>query len=296
MYFPTADIHANPLLPPLAAFVVSFFTSMGGISGAFLLLPFQMSVLGYVKPSVSATNQLYNVFANPGAILRYSQEGRMVWPLTWIIIAGTLPGVMAGALARVAWLPDPRSFKLFVAMVLMLIAAQMLVKRKANGKSDETHASRLRVDIVEQTLPRVRYTYAGITYTVPVLKVFVISIAVGLVGGAYGIGGGAILSPFLVSMVGLPVYTVAGATLFTTCLTSIAGVLFYMAIAPLFPEQSISPDWLMAILLSAGGFVGMYCGARCQKFIPAIFIRGMMLCVLIGTGLWYTVEFFQAAP
>lgn len=41
MYFPTAEIEVSPLVPPLVAFVVSFFTSMGGISGAFLLLPFR---------------------------------------------------------------------------------------------------------------------------------------------------------------------------------------------------------------------------------------------------------------
>ena len=40
MYFPTAEIEVSPFVPPLVAFVVSFFTSMGGISGAFLLLPF----------------------------------------------------------------------------------------------------------------------------------------------------------------------------------------------------------------------------------------------------------------
>jgi hypothetical protein len=42
---------------------------MAGISGAFLILPFQMSVLGFVTPSVSATNFLYNVVGTPGGIL-----------------------------------------------------------------------------------------------------------------------------------------------------------------------------------------------------------------------------------
>jgi uncharacterized membrane protein YfcA len=50
---------------------------MGGISGAFLLLPFQMSVLGYTNPSVSATNQFYNVVATPGGVWRlYLDSGR----------------------------------------------------------------------------------------------------------------------------------------------------------------------------------------------------------------------------
>lgn len=66
MYFPTAGIDCPPFLPFAVAMGVSFVTSMGGVSGAFLLLPFQMSVLGYVNPSVSATNQFFNVLACPG--------------------------------------------------------------------------------------------------------------------------------------------------------------------------------------------------------------------------------------
>ena len=54
MYFPVADIEIHPLIPPVVAFVISFFTSMGGVSGAFLLLPFQVSVLGFNTPTVSA--------------------------------------------------------------------------------------------------------------------------------------------------------------------------------------------------------------------------------------------------
>ena len=118
MYFPVAGIHAEPWVPPLVAFVVSFFMSMGGVSGAFLLLPFQMSFLGYVNPSVSATNQFYNVVAIPSGVYRYIREGRMVWPLTWVVIIGTLPGVLIGAFVRVTYLPDARDFKLFAACVL----------------------------------------------------------------------------------------------------------------------------------------------------------------------------------
>ena len=93
MYFPVAGVEVSPLVPPLVAFGVSFFASMGGISGAFLLLPFQMSVLGYTNPSVSSTNQFYNVVAIPSGVYRYIKEKRMVWPLTIAVAVGTLPGV-----------------------------------------------------------------------------------------------------------------------------------------------------------------------------------------------------------
>jgi uncharacterized membrane protein YfcA len=73
MHFPASGVDAPFWLPPLVALAISFFTSMGGVSGAFLLLPFQVSYLGYTAPSVSATNQLFNVVAIPGS--RYIREG-----------------------------------------------------------------------------------------------------------------------------------------------------------------------------------------------------------------------------
>lgn len=97
MLFPISGVEVNPLIPLLTAFFVSFFTSMGGVSGAFLLLPFQVSILGYVTPSVSATNQVFNILAIPSGVYRFIREGRMLWPLTWAVIIGPLPGVFIGA-------------------------------------------------------------------------------------------------------------------------------------------------------------------------------------------------------
>jgi len=49
MYFPVSGVQVSPLVPLGVAFVVSFFTSMGSVSGAFLLLPFQISVLHFTS-------------------------------------------------------------------------------------------------------------------------------------------------------------------------------------------------------------------------------------------------------
>src|SRR4030043_471703 len=100
MVFPVSGVEVNPLIPPLIALVVSTFTSMGGVSGAFLLLPFQVSFLNFTSPSVSATNFVYNIVAIPSGVYRYLKEGRMAWPLTWVVIAGTLPGVFIGYYLR----------------------------------------------------------------------------------------------------------------------------------------------------------------------------------------------------
>ena len=307
MFFPLSGVTVDPWIPPLVAFAVSFLTSMGGVSGAFLLLPFQMSVLGYTSPSVSATNQLYNIVAIPSGVYRYWREGRMIWPLVWAVVAGTLPGVLIGAIIRVTGLRDPRHFKLFAAAVLLYIGGKMvrdMLKQQAaataTGKatpSGPLAASygnpAATVRITESTLRRIGFTFQGETYTVPVSGIFLLCFIVGIVGGVYGIGGGAIVAPFLVTFFGLPVYTVAGAALMGTFVTSVAGVAFYSALAPFYPHLSVAPDWLLGLLFGLGGMAGMYLGARCQKFVPAKAIKWMLVTILVGTALKYILEFLQ---
>jgi len=320
MLFQVAGIEVQPWIPPLVALVISFFTSMGGVSGAFLLLPFQMSVLGYVNPSVSSTNQFYNIVAIPSGVWRYIREGRMVWPLAWVVIIGTLPGVFLGAIIRVRYLPDARNFKLFAACVLAYIGLRMvrdLVRqlRGANGGAKaaearfQAQAARFRelardreacggeklaaVRVVRCTSTRIAYEFYGETYDVSTWGVLTLSFIVGIVGGVYGIGGGSIIAPFFVAFFGLPVYTVAGAALMGTFVTSIAGVAFYQAIAPCYPGMSVAPDWLLGLLFGLGGMAGMYLGARCQKHVPARYIKWMLAALIVFLAGKYALDFLK---
>lgn len=318
MLFQTAGIQVSPWLPPLVAFIISFFTSMGGVSGAFLLLPFQMSFLGYTNPSVSATNQLFNIVAIPSGVYRYCKEGRMVWPLTWVVVAGTLPGVFIGAVVRVEFLPDPKTFKLFASGVLLYIGVKMFrelwaktARAKKNNATEERFRERVRhyqkqtadgkqpensplptVKITHFDLKRLSYTFDGEESVIPLWKVFALSAIVGIVGGIYGIGGGAIIAPFLITFFKLPVYTVAGAALMGTFITSVAGVAFYQILAPFYPDMSVAPDYLLGGLFGLGGAAGMYLGARCQKYVPAGIIKWMLVSIIVFTGVKYVAAFF----
>jgi len=306
MLFPISGVTVDPWIPPLVAFVISFFTSMGGISGAFLLLPFQMSFLGYTNPSVSSTNQFYNIVAIPSGVYRYCKEGRMVWPLTRIVVIGTLPGVLIGAFIRVNGLRDPRNFKLFAAAVILYIGIKMLrdllKKNAGNPGKAAAPAGPLAATFGNPTatvgdihcgLWRLCYTFQGETFNVSCAGIFILCFIVGIVGGTYGIGGGAIIAPFLVTFFGLPVYTVAGAALMGTFVTSVAGVAFYTALAPFYPQVSVAPDWLLGLLFGLGGMAGMYMGARCQKFVPAKAIKWMLVAIMLSTALKYVTEYFK---
>ncbi|MBU1193611.1 MAG: sulfite exporter TauE/SafE family protein [Proteobacteria bacterium] len=313
MFFQTAGIEVAIWIPPLVAFVISFFTSMGGVSGAFLLLPFQMSFLGYTNPSVSATNQVFNIVAIPGGVYRFWKEGRLVWPLAAIVIIGTLPGVFMGAMARILFLPDPKNFKFFASLVLFYIAAKMISdlvrsknKKTAASKSEKHFQEMMKkgeikkqknkdfkpVEIISINYKHLNFRFYEETFNVSIPGIFGLSLIVGIIGGIYGIGGGSIIAPFFISFFHLPVYIVAGAALMGTFVTSIAGVIFYSAIAPLYPEMSIAPDWLLGVLFGTGGLLGIYLGARVQKYVPANLIKWMLAFIILFTAGKYLFNFF----
>ncbi|BAF58808.1 hypothetical membrane protein [Pelotomaculum thermopropionicum SI] len=321
MYFPVSGVEVFPLIPPAVAFLVSSFTASAGVSGAFLLLPFQVSVLGFTSPSVSPTNLIYNIVATPGGLYRFIREGRMVWPLTWAVITGTLPGVFSGAWIRVRYLTDPGAFKVFVGVLLLYLGLRLLRETagcfmeynsrahnagsnfgeryrtvgKGNGsKVPPGFSAGAGVRVRRFSYGKVEYEFMGQTFSFSTAAVFFLALAVGLIGGIYGIGGGAIIAPFCVSFLGLPVYTVAGAALAGTFLTSIGGVFFFslLAATPAGAQAAVAPDWVLGALFGAGGLFGTYLGAWLQKFLPERFIRGTLGALVTFLAAQYILQFF----
>jgi uncharacterized membrane protein YfcA len=293
IHFPVAGVETSIVIPPLIAFVISFFSSMAGITGAFLILPFQMSFLGFTSPSVSATNFLYNVVGTPGGILRYMREGRMVWPLALAITIGTLPGVLVGYYIRVRFLPDPKAFKFFVGLVLLYIGVRIIKKilDKGGASAVEQNAD-FTVSNVTYSFTRMGFDFQARRVDFSLAAIVLLSLAVGVIGGIYGIGGGAIIAPFCVAFLNIPVHTVAGAAMFGTFATSIIGVAIYSTI-PFYNGMPAPPDWLLGILFGIGGLLGMYLGASCQKYVPESIIQAMLALIIFAVSANYIYQYFM---
>ncbi len=284
------------------AFIVSFFTSMCGISGGFLLLPFQMSVLNFTTPAVNSTNFVYNLIAIPSGVYRYIKEGRMAWPITWVVILGTTPGVLAGYYIRVIYFPDVRSFKFFVGIVLLYIAIRLLFetrksfsnKQISNLNDKEKFSSfpdKAVVKTIQFSYKIIEYEFCEQKFTISTIKLVFLACIVGIVGGIYGIGGGALIAPICVSIFRLPIHSIAGAALMGTFLTSFVGIIFYSNLHS--PDGSTwGPDWLLGFFFGIGGLFGMYCGARLQKFISKKTLNLFMGILVLSLSLGYILQYF----
>ncbi|MEA1969658.1 MAG: sulfite exporter TauE/SafE family protein, partial [Thermodesulfobacteriota bacterium] len=266
--------------------LISAFTSTAGVSGAFALLPFQMSVLGYTAPGVSATNFVYNIIAIPMGAMKYMKEKRLSKAIVTLLILGTVPGVFLGYYIRVVYLPDPANFKIFVGCILAYLGIRSLqngIKEYRKQKSGNQNIIKAAEFIIQNEQTGLRTTSISlkngevISFSTPAL--FIPAMLTGVIGGAYGIGGGAVMVPFCVAVLELPVYLVAGAALVATWVASVISVIIY-AIGPITSTGiQTSPDWLLGILFGVGGLAGIYTGTKLQKIMAPAIIK-----MILGTA------------
>ncbi|MGW1279286.1 sulfite exporter TauE/SafE family protein [Streptomyces tsukubensis] len=242
----------------IAGLLIAVVTAPVGVSGAVFLLPIQLSVLAVPNPAVTPTNLLFNVVAGPGALWRHRRTGALRTPLTRRLVLGTLPGVVIGAVIRVFALPGPAVFRLLIAGLLLPLGLWLCV-RTLRPVGDRPVAE-----------PSAR-TVTGL------------AVAVGVIGGIYGIGGGSLTGPVLVGR-GMPVSRVAPAALAATFATSIVGAATF-ALLSLTSSGDIAPDWYLGLACGLGGLIGGYLGARLQPHLPETALRLLLggLAAIIGT-------------
>ena len=269
MVFPVSGVEVSPLVPLLVGFLVAAATTPTGVSGAFLLMPFQLSVLGFTSPGVTPTNLLYNVISTPGSVLRYMTQRDFDRELVGAIVKGAVPGVSAGSFFRIYIFSDPARFKVFVGVMLLGLGFNLLIQSLLNAKRNGS------------TQPRFGFAWIS-----------VLGAGAGFFGGIYGISGGSIVAPVLAGVFRLPVGRVAPAALLATFITSVAGVLAFAAIgAATSSTSSYGPDWLLALLFGIGGAIGGNVGARLNKQVPEAWLRRVLGAIAIGVGLSYISQF-----
>jgi uncharacterized membrane protein YfcA len=221
---------------------------------------------------VTPTNLLFNVVSAPGALLRYRRQGTLSGPLTRQLVAGTMPGVIAGAIIRVYAVPGPRVFQLLVAAFLLPLGTWLAARTLLPPRTP--------TPIPAQASP----------HSVPSSRaVTVLALIVGVVGGIYGIGGGSILGPVLTGR-GIPVTRVAPAALASTFLASVTGAITYALLAIVHHGGSIAPDWPLGLSCGAGGLIGGYTGARLQPRVPDKALRLLLAAVAIGLAALYIAQ------
>jgi uncharacterized membrane protein YfcA len=142
------------------------------------------------------------------------------------------------------------------------------------------------VKTVKWSLVKTEISFFGQTFSFSPIWAFVGGFFISALASFLGIGGGFLYVPFLTSIVGLPMFVVAG----TSALSVLIGMIF--AIFNFMVLKGVMVYWPMIGAELVGIFIGSMIGPRTGKYIPAKVLSGIFIALAIFIGLRYTLRGF----
>jgi len=163
---------------------------------------------------------------------------------------------------------------------------------QAAGKAfEETIKAKKKIEdqgvrTLKWSLTKTEISFFGQTFTFSPIWAFVGGFVISAIASFLGIGGGFLYVPFLTSVVGLPMFVVAG----TSALSVLIGMIF--AIFNFMVLKGVVVQWSLIGAELVGIFIGSMIGPRTGKYIPAKVLKGIFIVLALYIGLRYTLRGF----
>lgn len=292
VYLPIAEMTVNALLILGMGGAIGFLSGLFGVGGGFLMTPL-LIFIGIPPPVAVGTQANQLVGASVSGALAHWRRGNVDVKLGSVMLIGsgfgTVVGVWLFSLLQAIGQIDlviSVSYVFFLGLIssLMMVESLRALWRRRRGSRQRARPHHHSGRMWRQTLPfKMRFDKSRLYISV------LLPLGIGLLGGLLvaimGIGGGFILVPAMIYLLGVPVSTVAGTSLFQ--------IIFTTAIATfLHAYQNQTVDVLLALLLLAGGVIGAQFGTRISGTLRAEQARAMLaglvfiVCLNLAIDLW----------
>ncbi|MCC6518450.1 MAG: sulfite exporter TauE/SafE family protein, partial [Tabrizicola sp.] len=260
LYLPIAEVSVNAFLILGLGGIVGFLSGMFGVGGGFLITPL-LFFIG-VPPAVAVATGANQVVASSvsGVLAQLRRKG-VDFHMGTVLLLGGFVGSAIGVWVF-AWMTRLGQVDLFVqlsyVLFLGLIGAMMLQEslrsllrsRKPGGAP----IRRAHVHSWVHGLPfKMKFRASGLY--ISVIPPALIGAAVGFLAAIMGVGGGFILVPAMIYLLGMPTKVVIGTSLF-----QIIFVTGFTTVMHAVNSQTV--DMLLALLLILGGVIGAQIGTR----------------------------------
>ena len=230
--------------------------SMLGVGGGIIMVP-ALTFLN-VPPTQAASTSLIAVMATSiSSTIEYSRQKRINYGLGLQMAACAIPGGVLGAVLSEYLLQD--TFKLYFGILLVLTGLYILYR---NSVLKDRHVKRRSLALQ--------------------VGVFAASFGAGIISSLFGVGGGIIFVPAMLLVLGLTMHRAAPTSQFTLMMTAIAGVFTHSALG--------HPDYLQAIVLSIGAFVGAQIGARLSRITKDVLLQRLLAAVLMTVAIIFILD------
>ena len=277
IYLPIAEVSVDVLLLLGMGLGVGFLSGLFGVGGGFLMTPL-LIFMGIPPPVAVASSANQIVATSVAGVLTHWRRGSIDLRMGALLLAGGVAGSVVGVwlfsfLRRVGQidLVIQLAYVVFLGAIglLMLIESLRAIRRvrRTGGRRGKLHRhSWLHGLPLKMRFPRSRLYISALAPA-----------GMGFLGGALaaliGVGGGFVMVPAMIYLLGMPTAVVAGTSLFQIIFVA-ASVTFLQSVA----TQTV--DLVLAMLLLLGSVLGVNAGARFGAKLPAEQFR-LLLALLV---------------
>lgn len=284
IYLPIAEMSVDAFLLAGIGFVVGWLSGLFGVGGGFLLTPV-LILIGIPAPVAVASGANQTLGASVSGLMAQARRGNVDWLMGGVLVGGGLLGSLAGvqlfAFLRAVGQVDA-AVAIFYVVVLGVVGALMVMESlRAIFRRRAAVPRRLHQHSWAHGLPfklRFRKSRLYISVIPPVMVGF----CIGVLSAVMGVGGGFMLVPAMIYILGMPTSVVIGTSLFqVVCVT--ASVTFLQAV------QVGGVDIVLTLLLLVGAVAGAQFGAAMGGRLRGEETRallGLLVLAVAGSLLW----------
>ncbi len=252
--------------------------------------------------SIRVSNQWLVGFSALVSSINYGRQKRLVTSLGFFLGIGALFATLL-VVFTTAGKVSFSQYQGFFGLCVFLIAAFMIYEMSPKGQASKKAAKeaakafeetvKTKGDISDQgvktlqwSLVKTEISFFGQKFAFSPLWAFVGGFIISALASFIGVGGGFLYVPFLTSVVGLPMFVVAGTSAVAVLIGMVFSIFNFMAI------KGVVVFWPMIGIELLGIFVGSMIGPRTGKYIPEKVLKWIFLVLAFYIGLRYTMRGF----
>jgi len=290
IYLPIAELSVNVFLLLGMGGAVGFLSGLFGVGGGFLMTPL-LILVGIPAPVAVATSANQIIGPSLLAVISHWRRGNVDFRMGMILLVGGIAGSSCGV-----WLFSVLRglgqvdlvIKLSYVTVLALLGGLMLSEsiRAALRRRRQVLTKRHQHYWIHGLPLKMRFRRSHLY--ISVLPPIGVGFFVGVLTGILGVGGGFVMVPAMIYLLGMPTGVVVG--------TSLLQIIFVTANVTVLQAASLQTvDLVLALMLMAGGVVGAQVGARFSTRMRGEHLRGLLALVVLAVCIEIAVD-LVAAP
>ena len=290
IYLPIAEVVVNGFTLVGLGGIVGLMSGLFGVGGGFLITPL-LFFIG-IPPAIAVATGANQVVASSfSGLLAHVKRKTVDFRMGWVLLGGGLVGSSIGVLlfnllSRIGQvdLVVQLCYVIFLGLIgAMMLQESLRALRRTRVSGPIKPMRRNQHGWVHKWPMKMKFRASGLY--ISVIPVLIVGAAVGVLGAIMGVGGGFIMVPAMIYLLGMPTKVVIGTSLFQITFLSAYTTLMHAV-------SSNTVDVMLAVLLIVGGVIGAQIGTHLGARLRAEQLRILLALLVLAVCAKLALDLF----